>query len=266
MLDVPRGYERFALSPDGKQLLAGNHLFDPATGKKTGLLKAKAVGAAVWHPDGKLLAAGSNYNHQFSTLEVIDAEKNESVEGMTGTDAGDRPVVYDWSPDGKRLLAGWTRNTLVVYEGDEKKVLPVSNAVARFAPDGKRVLVLGHTWGRIDPARPDDKPVEFVGTKQLQEEQLSANWSSVDVSADHVAVAASTRLLVFDKDLKPIHNGKPFDGLKTNAAGHYRVKAADEVEVVYVIQTDKGQETLTPAEFEKRTGWKNDPSKVGLPK
>ncbi len=33
-----------------------------------------------------------------------------------------------------------------------------------------------------------------------------------------------------------------------------------------VIQTKDGQQTLTPAEFETRTGWKNDPSKVGLPK
>ena len=33
-------------------------------------------------------------------------------------------------------------------------------------------------------------------------------------------------------------------------------------ELVYVIQTDKGQEALTPAEFAKRFGWKNEPQQV----
>ena len=37
-----------------------------------------------------------------------------------------------------------------------------------------------------------------------------------------------------------------------------------EREIVYVVETDKGQETLTPAEMEKRYGWKNDPGKVRL--
>jgi hypothetical protein len=35
-------------------------------------------------------------------------------------------------------------------------------------------------------------------------------------------------------------------------------------EFVYVVQTDTGQETLTPEEFSNRYGWKNDPEKVRL--
>jgi hypothetical protein len=32
----------------------------------------------------------------------------------------------------------------------------------------------------------------------------------------------------------------------------------------YVVQTDTGQETLSPEEFRKKYGWKNDPERVRL--
>ena len=35
-------------------------------------------------------------------------------------------------------------------------------------------------------------------------------------------------------------------------------------EIVYVIQTDRGRETLAPEKVAKRYGWKNDPSRVRL--
>jgi hypothetical protein len=37
-----------------------------------------------------------------------------------------------------------------------------------------------------------------------------------------------------------------------------------EREIVYVVETERGQETLTPAEMAKKYGWKNDPAKVRL--
>ncbi|HPM84001.1 MAG TPA: hypothetical protein PLF81_25015, partial [Candidatus Anammoximicrobium sp.] len=32
----------------------------------------------------------------------------------------------------------------------------------------------------------------------------------------------------------------------------------------YVVETDQGHETMSPAEFAKRYDWKNDPSKVTM--
>jgi hypothetical protein len=54
--------------------------------------------------------------------------------------------------------------------------------------------------------------------------------------------------------------------LAVSAAGHYRgtPQRAVDREVVYVVQTDRGQETLIPAEMERKYGWKNDPSQVRL--
>ena len=49
--------------------------------------------------------------------------------------------------------------------------------------------------------------------------------------------------------------------------GHYRGTEGVGKEFVYVVLTDSGEQlTLTPEEFEKQYGWKNDPAKVPLPK
>jgi WD40 repeat protein len=44
--------------------------------------------------------------------------------------------------------------------------------------------------------------------------------------------------------------------------GHFSGSPGVEREFVYVVQTDSGQETLTPEEFARKYGWKNDPSKL----
>ena len=46
--------------------------------------------------------------------------------------------------------------------------------------------------------------------------------------------------------------------------GHFRGSPDVEAKFVYVVQTEQAQETLTPEEFAKRYGWKNDPSLVRL--
>jgi hypothetical protein len=53
--------------------------------------------------------------------------------------------------------------------------------------------------------------------------------------------------------------------LAVSPAGHYRGPPGVEKEIVYVVQPEAGpQQVLTPAEFEKQYGWKNDPEKVKL--
>ncbi len=47
--------------------------------------------------------------------------------------------------------------------------------------------------------------------------------------------------------------------------GHFRGTPGAEKELVCVVLTEDGhQETLPPAEFEQKYGWKNDPDKVRL--
>jgi hypothetical protein len=51
--------------------------------------------------------------------------------------------------------------------------------------------------------------------------------------------------------------------LAVGPEGHFRT-SDPKLELVYVVQTERGQETLSPAEMEDRFGWKNDPDKVRL--
>ena len=46
--------------------------------------------------------------------------------------------------------------------------------------------------------------------------------------------------------------------------GHWRGTPRADQFIVYVVKTAKGQEVLTPKEFEDKYGWKNDPDKVRL--
>jgi hypothetical protein len=53
--------------------------------------------------------------------------------------------------------------------------------------------------------------------------------------------------------------------LAVSADGHYRSTPVNiQGEIRYVIQTTRGQETLTAEECSKRFNWKNDPRKVRL--
>jgi hypothetical protein len=62
--------------------------------------------------------------------------------------------------------------------------------------------------------------------------------------------------------LFPLREGQ---GVAFSADGHYRSTPLHiERDIVYVVQTEQGQQTYTPEEFEKKFGWKNDPSKVRL--
>lgn len=59
--------------------------------------------------------------------------------------------------------------------------------------------------------------------------------------------------------LVPFHGS---DYLPISADGHYRASPAVERELLYVGQTDAGQQLFRPDEFEAKYGWKNDPTKV----
>jgi hypothetical protein len=52
--------------------------------------------------------------------------------------------------------------------------------------------------------------------------------------------------------------------LAINPNGHYRGTPRVERFLIYVAQTDHGQETFTPEEFAAKFGWKNDPDQVRL--
>ena len=52
--------------------------------------------------------------------------------------------------------------------------------------------------------------------------------------------------------------------LAVSPEGHYRGPPQLEGQLIYVVQTEHGQDLLSPEEFRTRYGWKNDPERVRL--
>src|SRR5260370_29703578 len=50
-----------------------------------------------------------------------------------------------------------------------------------------------------------------------------------------------------------------------SAEGHYRVASEKETELVFVVLTKTGMDTLSPAAFAKEYAWKNNPASARLP-
>ena len=52
------------------------------------------------------------------------------------------------------------------------------------------------------------------------------------------------------------------EGIFISPEGHYKATEGVAKDIVYVVETEAGQETLTPEAFEAKYGWKNDPAKA----
>jgi WD40 repeat protein len=50
-----------------------------------------------------------------------------------------------------------------------------------------------------------------------------------------------------------------------SAEGHYRVPSEKETELVFVVLTKTGMDTLTPAAFAEKYAWKNNPALARIP-
>lgn len=57
---------------------------------------------------------------------------------------------------------------------------------------------------------------------------------------------------------------KAHNWLALSPDGHYRGGPNVEHELVYVVETDDGQQLLTPDEFAKKYSWQNDPARMRL--
>ncbi len=92
---------------------------------------------------------------------------------------------------------------------------------------------------------------------------LSPNSQFVAVHRDGALHIGDISRGKFELTLVPLRNGQ---WLALRPDGHYRGSPGVEKEIVYIVQTDAGQELLTPDEFATKYGWKNDPDRVRLPR
>src|SRR5262249_6442813 len=90
---------------------------------------------------------------------------------------------------------------------------------------------------------------------------LSVTWS-----APHLAVSAQDRTCRFFEPISGKLHGlllaEPAQIIAISKDGHYRADGPTADELVYVVQTPRGQDMLSHKEFATRYHWKNDPAQT----
>jgi WD40 repeat protein/tRNA A-37 threonylcarbamoyl transferase component Bud32 len=252
-----------AWSPDGKRVAGGGTgrlwLWSAETGK---LLWQAQKGAATlsWSPDGRWLA---------TTGEAV-----RLWEADTGKLLHESPLTWEtqaaWSPDGKVLAAGPTeQGECLLIDAASGAVRVKARDEGRFHFHAVRWSADGKTIGIID--RGDFLRVFDAATgKLLRRTPLSWLNGRASWSPDGRVLAWNTGIEVhlYDSALWPLGvllPGEPFAHLAVTVDGHYRGSARVEHTIRMVVRKrDGSSETLTPAEFEQKYGFHNDPAQVRL--
>jgi hypothetical protein len=180
--------------------------------------------ALAWSPDGKTLLAGP---HDLGEAPLIDAESGAVRFQLNEGVRGLKAVR--WSPDGKAFTTLSNEGLLRVWDainGEARRTLPAS-------------AWIGNVY--------------------------AAAWSA---DGRVLATGSEAAIHLCDGDGHPLGVLMPFDlfgQLAVSADGHYRGNARVERQIRMVVQKRDGtSETLTPAEFEQKYGFKNDPAQLRL--
>jgi WD40 repeat protein len=243
--------------------------------------KQTAVDRLCWSPTGARLATEAGF-----VIEVWEIASGNAVGSFHA-----RPgmlnswlTVFAWSPDGNALAAGFTQwlrgtemldNALAIWQaasGQWIGIKPEPNpgfllarsqgpAMLRWAADGRRLTC----------AHYDNTLRSYDAATGAALDRVSAYPRATCVV--QLAVAPNGRFAAASTSdwhavLWNAESGEPLGAvrlfancgyLQVSADGRYRASPEIEKQIVYVVQTAAGQETLAPAEFAERFGWKNDP-------
>ncbi|KPK42397.1 MAG: hypothetical protein AMJ65_07675 [Phycisphaerae bacterium SG8_4] len=225
-------------APDGDSLLSAGGTtigqWQPETGNQIRSFEGSrdTVLCVAWSPDGKTFASCSKapairlWNVQFGSTRRL-LKESSSASGDLATYSNS----IAWSPDGMNLASRGSNGDVLIWNPTSGKLLRSfeacsgpANALA-WSPDGQ-LLVCGG-WDGTAPV-----------------------WDARN-NFQHHAV------------LQPLW-GSFGTGMAINPQGDYRGPSGIEEHLTYVIQTDGGQELLTPKEYANRYGWVNEPWQVGL--
>jgi serine/threonine protein kinase/WD40 repeat protein len=222
----------------------------------------------AFSPDGKILAAdysGPAADSKWGVIlyDLTSGKEIANIEGPQGP--------FTWSPNGGHLVCwaaygpfGFGKIVDVPKREVMKRKLesePGNASGASWSPDGK--LLAMTCWDNTQVRLWDFE------TGKLLPQVKGMRGFQVAFAPDGktLAVHRNVHVMLWDwrggtyrGTLLPVGKG----GVAISPDGHYRATPEAEKTLVYVVETDKGQELLSPEEFAAKYGWKNDPDKVRL--
>ena len=269
-----------AWSPDDRTLAVGVDrpvevpLWDVEANKTPVVLTGQhvaAVNALLWI-DAKTLVTGSaDDSGVFWNAETGKAGRTIRP-GMPG---GARPVTaLVLAPDGKSFAAGLGRSV-----DHAARMFNIASERPFLNLRGPGVAVGELTWlpgGQALAGRSEDGVLRLWDAESGEATRTLTPPAGVEYFLPERGIGASSSFAFTVRywrldDQRPetavvlLQQGDSTQWLAVSGDGHYAASKELEQDVVYVVRTEAGMQTLSPKEFAAAYPWKNDPERVGLP-
>jgi WD40 repeat protein len=256
-----------AFSPDDRALMLAEpsgqvFVFNAISGETLPSPVGAVANFAVWSPTGERIATAER-NGKLAVWKSDDGQLAAIIDEYLGN-----VTALAWSPDGKRIAFGNADGTEInvwypVTKARLKIAAPPAGIHAlAFTPDGRKVMA-AHNDDAIRTY--DTQSAELLTTIH------AATGTALLFSPDQTRVASMSYDLAVR--ISDVATGKPQGALVSLAddqwlavasEGHYRGTPGIEKNLVYIAETDDGQQLLSPDEFAKKYGWRNDPERARL--
>jgi serine/threonine protein kinase/WD40 repeat protein len=258
---------RLALSPDGRRAVtdAGRLTCrEVASGKIVWQADVGGSGAA-WSPDGASIAAG--LEPEVGVFNAADGRLERRLAGCQPSEPGRSALVVAWSASGKLVAAMPAMGSGAIWE------VSTGRQVCRMDSDSAFVLqwadhdrsVLGANSARAarwDAQSGKQQRTYIPGQMNLKDISLSSDGR---LAAVGYGGAVRLQRLADGVRLRSVLFLPNDRAVTISPEGHYAGPPGVEKELVYVVQTETGQDTLTPEEFSRKYHWKNDPAQALRP-